>query len=236
MQRVLSANQLGSFYHSQFVSDQIDHFTSLIGSEAGRLVLDIGGGVGFFAQGLHERLGLPVRVVDLDPVSIEKCRQRGIDAVQSDATGIVPTGDESVVCFNLILHHLVGSDARSTWKLQSKALALWRSQRVKVFVNEYIYESFVPGFSGALIYGITSSKWLSTVARLVSKIVPAFRANTLGVGVRFRGEAEWVKLFREAGFTVEGRITGQRERVDLPLRALLIRSINRSSFLLVPAA
>jgi hypothetical protein len=241
-QSKLSGEQVAAFYHSAFVADQIQHFRALLGSSArqdvssGRgVVTDVGGGVGFFAEGLRDSLGVAVRVVDMDPLSVAKCRERGIDADQADALGMKPVGDESVVCFNLILHHLVGKDVHSTRTLQLRALSAWRDAGVKLFVNEYIYESFVAGWSGSLIYRITSSNMLSALAGAVSRIVPSLRANTFGVGVRFRGEAEWVGLFREAGFEVVGRKAGDEEHVDLPLRALLIRSIKRSSFLLVPA-
>lgn len=241
VQKALSADQLEVFYHSGFVMDQVNDFQELVGQVptdacgTGAAVLDIGGGVGFFAAALRECMGVSVRVADLDAVSVEKCRQRGIPAVQSDAISIVPLGDEAVVCFNLILHHLVGRNARTTRELQTKALERWRSEHVKVFVNEYLYESFVPGFSSALIYHVTSSKCLSAIARLVSRVVPSLHANTLGVGVRFRGQADWVAIFQEAGFKVERYLSGREERVDLPLRLLLIRSIKRSSFLLTPA-
>lgn len=241
-QKALSASQLEAFYHSGFVADQIAHFRSLLGPVLGEclagnaLVLDVGGGVGFFAQGLREHLGVRVRVVDLDPVSVAKCIERGIEANQADATEVRACGDEAVICFNLILHHLVAKDSASTRALQVRALSNWRRVGLRVFVNEYIYESYVPGFSGALIYKVTSSRLLSAIARLVSRVVPAFRANTFGSGVRFRGEAEWISLFREAGFEVAGLLAGREECVDLPLRALLIRSVKRTSFLLVPVA
>jgi hypothetical protein len=235
MQKNLSADQLEAFYHSEFVEDQLTHFESLLGPHAlgaRDVIVDVGGGAGHFAAGLRDKLGVRTRVVDLDPVSVAKGLLLGIEAVQGDATDIIPAGDEAAVCFNLILHHLVGASPESTRSLQVRALSVWNRSNAKIFVNEYIYESFIPGFSGALIYEITSSRVLSSFARLVSKVVPAFRANTFGVGVRFRGETEWITLFRDAGFEAVGRLIGPEEHVRLPLRLLLIRSIRRSSFLL----
>ena len=52
--------------------------------------------------------------------------------------------------------------------------------------------------------------------------------------MRFRAHNEWISLFRQAGFGVEGFRLGKEEHVALPLRFLLIRSIRRDSFLLRP--
>ncbi len=241
VQRPLSPNQLEAFYHSDFVSDQIAHFQVLFGTTLAEasvdaaLVLDIGGGVGFFAERLRQRLGVRVRVVDVDPISVTKCMERGVEASQADAAEVPSRGDEAVICFNLILHHLVGMDSESTRALQVRALARWRRAGLRIFVNEYIYESYIPGFAGALIFYVTSSRLLSAAAKFVSRLVPALRANTFGTGVRFRGANEWIALFREAGFVATGHVAGREERVDLPLRLLLIRSIKRSSFVLDPA-
>ncbi len=45
----------------------------------------------------------------MDPVSVENCKKRGLEAEMGDATNYEPKGDEAVVCFNLVLHHLVVS-------------------------------------------------------------------------------------------------------------------------------
>lgn len=240
-QRLLDPRQLEAFYHSQFVTDQIAHFRDLVGSrmaesalQGRNVVLDLGGGVGHFAQGLQGVLKIPVRVVDVDPVSVAKCHENGIKAILADVTEVPPDGDEAVVCFNLILHHLVGRDARSTRKLQQAAISRWSAMDVAIFVNEYIYESYVPGFSGRFIYAVTSSAVLSGLARAISRVVPSLRANTFGVGVRFRGENEWIELFRAAGYGVEAMARGQEEKVSFARRLLLIRGIRRTSFLLRP--
>ena len=86
--------------------------------------------------------------------------------------------------------------------------------------------------SGWLIYQITSSSVLSAIGKAVSKIIPSFRANTFGTGVRFRSHDEWEKLFSHAGFKVTSSIVGRNEYVALPLRLLLIKNIRRDSFLL----
>ena len=238
MQTTLNPDQLEAFYHDEFVRDQINDFDFLIGTQlkatnvSDSVVVDLGGGVGYFANELKRRFGYTVRVVDMDPVSIEKCREKELQADVGDVIALPPKGDERVVCFNLILHHLIGKSPLDTYKLQSKALINWQHNGNAIFVNEYIYESYIPGFSGWVIYKITSSQLLSSIGKLVSRIIKAFKANTFGTGVRFRSDSEWIALFANAGFIVTSQTIGKEERVAPPLRLLLIKSIKRNSYLL----
>lgn len=227
----LAAEQVEAFYHADFVADQTRDFLNLLGPSDGKLVLDIGGGCGYFARRIAQN-GYPVRVLDLDAVSVETCRQQGLDARLGDALRPGVEGDEGTVSLNLILHHLVGPSERETRLLQVRALKVWQSRSVRIFVNEYIYESFVGRISPRLIYEITSSRILSRIGSLIGRIIPAFRANTFGVGVRFRSHAQWRELFAEAGFKVVDVQIGKAEPVALPLRALLIKEIRRDSFLI----
>lgn len=231
-QAKLSAEQIEAFYHTDFVEEQVHAFRELLGPSDGSLVLDIGGGCGFFAKHLGETAGYPVRVMDMDPRSVETCHQQGIDACRGDALAPEIRGDERIVSFNLILHHLVGANERETRALQLKALNAWHGKGVRLFVTEYAYQSLVGQIAPRLIYEITSSKLLSLVGRMAGKIIPSFRANTFGVGVRFRSHEQWLRVFAEAGFRVVDTRMGQPDHVSPPLRLLLIRTMRRDSFLL----
>lgn len=236
MQKALSNGQLEAFRHDEFVEDQIRHFILLVGVDAdgGKVVTDIGGGCGFFAKRLSDLTGHKVRVIELDAPSVEMCRRGGVEALRGDALDPPMAGDEEVVSFNLILHHLVGPSEQVTLDLQRKALAIWRAHSPAVFVNEYIYESYVGNLSGWLIYQITKSRILSYIGRVVSIVIPSLKANTFGVGVRFRAHQEWVRVFESAGYDVKSSAFGDEEDIALPLRLLLIRRIRRDSFLLQP--
>ena len=233
-QRVLSADAIEAFYHENFVADQARDFVELSKGEQQGTVIDMGGGCGFFARCLRESNGRKVRVIDMDPRSVETCRQAGIEAETGDALNPKISGDESVVCFNLILHHLVARSEQKTREMQRSALRVWKGKTQAIFVNEYIYESFFLTASGWLIYQITKSQALSAICKLISRVVPSFRANTFGVGVRFRAHEEWKQLFAEAGYEVVASCIGQAENVSPPLRCLLIRTIRRDSFWLLP--
>lgn len=235
MQKTLAANQLLEFYHNNFVADQVHDFKACFYDTSNPItgvIIDIGGGVGYFAGAVKNDLGNTVRVIDMDPLSVENCKKLGLEAEMGDCTKLKPKGDETIVCFNLILHHLVASTEKNTKILQASAVRIWRSNSRKLFVNEYIYESYIPNLSGWLIYQITGSRFLSTIGRVVSKIIPSFRANTFGTGVRFRSHREWKQIFINEGFQVTKSIIGKNEHVALPLRMLLIKNIRRDSFLL----
>ena len=148
-QQTLSQNQIEAFYHDNFVESQVNDFIKLLGISVnptagnpylGKIV-DVGGGCGYFAKALQNVTALKVRVLDTDLQSIERCMREGIYAAQDDALNPTIAGDESVVCFNLILHHLVGKSEEETRDLQKSALSAWHSKAHAIFVNEYIYMS-----------------------------------------------------------------------------------------------
>jgi hypothetical protein len=233
VQRQLSDEQIEAFHHDVFVEEQVRDFIALAGMHSG-VVIDVGGGCGFFATRLRELTTRHVRVMDTDRGSIDTCLRSGVEAVVGDALSPSFLGDEGIAAFNLILHHLVGTTEKATRELQRRALAIWHSRVPQVFVNEYIYESYAPRFSGWLIFQITKSRLLSVVGRAVAAFVPPLRANTFGVGVRFRSHQEWRELFASAGYEVARVAIGENEPIAMARRVLLIKSIRRDSFLLIP--
>src|SRR3546814_1241482 len=118
-QTQLSAEQIAAFYHDEFVEDQVRDFRALIdGDRADKVIVDIGGGCGFFERRLRDVAGERTRVVDMDSRSIEECARLGVEGQIGDALHPVPVGAEHVVTFNLILHHLVGPSEAETRELQ----------------------------------------------------------------------------------------------------------------------
>lgn len=234
-QRILDAKQVEEFYHDIFVTTQVRDFADLV-AEAQlpiKKVVDIGGGCGFFAAALTQKTGLDVKVIDMDPGSVAACQKKGVPAEIGDALNPTQHGDEDMVSLNLILHHLVAVSDAATEALQRRAVSVWKGKAKAIFVNEYIYDSYLPHTSGWLIYQITSSRLLSAVGELVAKLVPSLRANTFGIGVRFRAHDEWVSLFDKLGFSVASYRRGSEENVSLARRMLMIKSCRRDSYLLV---
>jgi len=232
-QNKLSIEQIEAFYHGDFVVDQVKHFTESFDPQYKfSRVVDVGGGYGYFAHQLKNTKKYTVTVIDTDPASIAACKASGISASFGNALSPEITGKEDIVCFNLILHHLVGNTEEITLDLQKKALSVWHTKAKAVFVNEYIYESYIGNLAGWLIYQITKNHFLSAIARAVSKFIPSLQANTLGVGVRFRGHQEWINIFEAVGYNVKLSIYGQEEVVSFARRFLLIKNIRRDSFIL----
>jgi hypothetical protein len=234
----LTASQTKEFYHDHFVAEQMSAFGQMLGprlTEEDRVV-DIGGGCGYFAGAVARRFGVPVAVIDTDPRSIEHCREAGIQARQADALAPCIEGNETIACFNMVLHHLVGPNEGATRQLQTQALRAWHGQAHYLFVNEYIYESYGPaqGVSGRVIWVVTSSRVLSMLAKAVARIVPSLRANTFGVGVRFRTRADWLRLFDAAGYEAVESTRSVEDLISPARRLLLIGSARRDSFLLKP--
>src|SRR3546814_12838548 len=94
-QTKLSAEQIAAFYHDEFVEDQVRDFRALIdGDRADTVIVDIGGGCGFFARRLRDVAGERTRVVALDSRSIEECARLGVEGQIGDALNPVPVGDE----------------------------------------------------------------------------------------------------------------------------------------------
>src|SRR5262245_58253073 len=126
-QRKLEQHQIEEFYVDCFAQEQARAFSTLIPRQPAdehSVVVDIGGGCGYFARDLTMLTGLRVRVIDSDPHSVAACSKHGvkIEAIVGDALNPQIRGDEEVVCFNLILHHLVGNSESATRSLQKQAL------------------------------------------------------------------------------------------------------------------
>ena len=241
MQRKLSAEQVEMFHHSEFVREQAADFQKMLKDrEFNRqdVIVDIGGGVGHFATLISNQQKCKVRILDVDEASIKKVfakKNDNVDGLVADALSPPIFGDERGVTLNLILHHLVGDTEALTQDLQQKAVSPWKSTVDWIFINEYIYESFCGNISGKLIYWITANKFLSYLAAFVAKFIPSLKANTFGVGVRFRAHKEWLKLFNAWGFDVVSVTEGKPEFISPPRRILLLRKIQRNSYLLKPS-
>lgn len=171
----------------------------------------------------------------MDPVSVEAAKKLGVNALVGDALDPVKNEDDGVVCFNLILHHLVGGTEKATLELQAKAISVWKGISAKIYVNEYIYESWFNNFSGWLIYQITKSAFLSSIGKRISYFIPSLKANTFGVSVSFRSNQEWKDVFKKSGFLIIDEVRGDKEFISLPRKFLFIKEIRRDSFLLMPS-
>jgi 2-polyprenyl-3-methyl-5-hydroxy-6-metoxy-1,4-benzoquinol methylase len=125
----LNDDQISAFFNTEFEQDQLNHFESLFENiDFQGVIVDVGAGVGNFARLLTNKRKNKVRVLDIDPRSIEIAKGVGdnrIEAVVADAINPIILGDESVVTINLILHHLIGLTEATTRDLQESDLRVW---------------------------------------------------------------------------------------------------------------
>jgi hypothetical protein len=240
-QRELAAQQVSEFYHDAFVTTQVEDFRKLFDGVRLRSAkaLDIGGGVGHFALAARQQLTLDCTVLDSDMESIARATEVGLKAELGDALTTRLGDDAPVACFNLILHHLVSGRWSTTLALQKQALAnqLAGPPDKQLFVNEYVYESYVwQEFASRLIFAVTSSSVLSSIGRAVARFAPSLRANTFGIGVCFHTDRTWRRLFTQAGWRVEQVVEGDLEEISVPRRGvLLLRRCRRNSYRLARA-
>lgn len=237
-QNILGKNQLNEFYVDHFAEEQLIDFFELTGEiiEKIKVAVDVGGGCGYFARRLAEKIPVRVRVLDSDKVSIDAClklKNNNIEAQQDDALQPTIIGDEDIVCFNLILHHLITNNEKTTNEIQKKAVNVWSDSAKFIFINEYCYDSYFFDFSAKIIFLITKNKFLSFFCKLISVFIPSLKANTFGVGVRFRSHDDWLNLFGESNYHVLRKKYGRNEDVSFARRFLLIKNIRKDSFLLI---
>lgn len=232
----LSQDQVRVFNHTYFVNSQVEDFIFLTTPFISqfKFVLDIGGGYGHFALLLMSMTGLNVSVLDVDNHAIDACHEKGVRAFNDNAINPQHFEDIQIVSFNLVLHHLIGKNETQTNEIQTLAMSVWKNKVNYFFVNEYIYDSFLWDLSGKIIFFITKNKILSMACKLISIFIPSLKANTFGVGVRFRSHDEWRHFFYSNNFDVLSFRLGKPEKVSLARRFLLIKSIRRDSFLLKP--
>ena len=166
----------GQLDHGDFVDMQVTQLKKLLFQEdiqfdSKDAIVDMGGGSGCFAARLTD-LTPKICVYDTDGNALGGCDRDLVLPVCSDALNPKIEDDVKLVCFNLILHHLVDGTEKEIRGMQTKALSFWSKRYL--FVYEYCYESFIDGLSGKLIYWITKSKCLSFLCKLVSFFISSF--------------------------------------------------------------
>jgi len=155
--------------------------------------LDIGGGNGLFADKLlanypHSR----GTVLDNSQLLLNKNLTNTKKTLVCDSVENLDKLNQKydLICFNWLLHHLVGNSYLATRKNISFALdavvpLLTPRGRVSIFENMY-NGLIIDGLPSRLIFNLTSNK---TIAGFTKKM----GANTAGIGVCFLSQKQWVE-------------------------------------------
>src|SRR5690349_15237617 len=137
-QKQLSDEQIQAFRRPfpEACQKLVKDFTSIVDEKeySGKVVVDVGGGCGTFAKLLSDTTGCRVRVLDTDQPSLDVAAQAGVETVCGDALSPPVRGDEGVICFSLVLHHLIGATEKMTAEMQRRALAVWHPHVNSIFV------------------------------------------------------------------------------------------------------
>ncbi|MBD3399279.1 MAG: methyltransferase [Candidatus Coatesbacteria bacterium] len=200
-------------------------------------LLDVGGGAGYFADYILEaRPGCRVTVLDISPGLLERNRphrrKRLIlgDALQLDE---LPSGETfNIICFNLVLHHLLATDETSTRRLRIDVLRraatlLRRCGRILIIEPLYL-GMFHVDIPSILVYRLTRSQFFAPLCKRLG-------ARTAGEGVLFQPGNRWLHTFEDAGLEIQDQyIFGPWEINPLYKIALNIASIRTGIFWLAP--
>jgi Methyltransferase domain len=136
-----------------------------------------------------------------------------------------------LICFNWLLHHLIGNSYLDTRKNMYTAIdtivpLLTDRGRVSIFENMY-NGLFIDGLPSLLIFTLTSSK---AIAGFIKKM----GANTAGVGVCFLSQKQWTKVLDQTNLKLLKYTDDDKWPIPLKLNVLLhIGNIRCGHFWLV---
>jgi len=155
--------------------------------------LDVGGGNGKFADKLLSHYPKARgTVLDNSELLLSRNQQNPRKSLICDSVENLSKlqGKYDIVCFNWLLHHLVGNSYSETRKNISTALEAvipLLSERGRISIFENMYNGLIfDGLPSYLIFTLTSSKALAGFTRKMG-------ANTAGVGVCFLSRKQWVE-------------------------------------------
>lgn len=164
--------------------------------------LDVGGGNGVFADRLLEYYpNSRGTVLDNSQLLLNKNNIHDRKTIICDSVENLSkiTEKYDLICFNWLLHHLVGSSYAETRKNISAAIEaviplLTDRGRISIFENMY-NGLIVDGLPSKLIFRLTSSK-------IISGFIKKMGANTAGIGVCFLSQQQWTKTLNNTNLNL----------------------------------
>jgi Methyltransferase domain len=155
--------------------------------------LDVGGGNGMFADRLLDYYPRSRgTVLDNSQLLLDRNKTHPHKKMILDSVENLSKLSEryDLICFNWLLHHLVGSSYSETRKNISTAIEsviplLTDDGRVSIFENMYNGLLF-DGLPSRVIFTLTSNQTISGAIKKMG-------ANTAGVGVCFLSQKEWME-------------------------------------------
>jgi Methyltransferase domain len=189
--------------------------------------LDVGGGNGVFADRLLEYYPMSRgAVLDNSQLLLNKNVANSRKTIICDSVENLNELETKydLICFNWLLHHLIGNSYVETRKNISTAIntvipLLTDRGRVSIFENMY-NGSVIDGLPSLLIFTLTSSKAIAGFTKKMG-------ANTAGVGVCFLSQKQWVQVLDKTSLKILKYSDDDKWPVKLRLRVFLHIGNNR---------
>lgn len=161
--------------------------------------LDVGGGIGSYANALASRCNNSVAITVVDPgklVQEKFLESDDLHLVSQDFLEFDTDSKFDFIILKTVLHHMIGADEQSTTANQidvlKKAKSLLKEDGLIVVEENYFDGWFNSDLPARLIFFLTRQK-------LIEHLVRWLGANTAGEGVRFRSTLSWERIFRDLG-------------------------------------
>ncbi|MDD2961187.1 MAG: class I SAM-dependent methyltransferase [Muribaculaceae bacterium] len=208
--KVLEDNQLEHFNTDLMLPCYWEVFLSVlernIDSNKSFSVLDVGGGIGLFADKLISMYpNAEVTILDNSEYLLSQNKQHArkhfIHGSAMDLELLLADKSYDIISFNWVLHHLVsGSRATSMDNISMvlKEAARHLKDNGYISIIENLYNGIIiDSYPTKLIYNLTSISF-----KPVSSLIRKVGFNTAGVGVNFMSEKIISKLIIGAGLSI----------------------------------
>jgi SAM-dependent methyltransferase len=197
-------------------------------------ILDIGGGGGVTSSLIYDFFRGKANITLLDNTEYDTWGELSdkitfLKASIFDADCRFINKKYDIIFINLVLHHLVDGNYKSSRNLQRQALEQAKgllSENGVICVTEDIANSYMSDFSTWMIFKLTS---MSTP--LIAKVLRKLDAKSSGVGVCFLSDKTWRKTFSKLCLDVKYSTVGDRRKLKwhyslcLLLRSYYFRNI-----------
>ncbi len=155
--------------------------------------LDVGGGNGVFADRLLDYYpNSKGTVLDNSQLLLDKNQTNPRKTIICDSVKNLSAIENQydLICFNWLLHHLIGysyPETRSNMLTAIKAVLPLLSSQGRISIFENMYNGLIfDGLPSKLIFTLTSSK-------IIAGLIKKMGANTAGVGVCFLSQQQWIE-------------------------------------------
>lgn len=183
--------------------------------------LDVGGGNGVFADRLLAAYPRAEgAVLDNSRLLLERNRPNPRKTLIEDSAENLDRLPQryDLICFNWVLHHLVGDGYRTSvahvdGTLRKAAGLLTPRGHVSIFENMYD-GLLLDNAPSHIIFGLTSAKTIAPIVRRLG-------ANTARLGVCFQSRASWQRILERAGIQAIGYGEDHSWKIPWAWRAFL---------------